>query len=114
MSVVSGVTFLCTLGETDVVEVLEALASETTGYPVQFTEVQAHYGGNKHPQQTICGAGLNYFDEDAFAARVLAYPWVYPENVVLVIQPEDGPTRVWQPTRSLWPVADPDTGLRES
>lgn len=40
---------------------------------------------------------MNYLDEDAFAEAFLALPWTDPENVVLIMQPEDGPTKVYQP-----------------
>lgn len=60
--------------------------------------VSDHYAGGKHPQQYVAGGGFNYFAEDEFATFVLGLPWEHPENVVLVIQPEDGPTRVFRPT----------------
>ena len=53
--------------------------------------------GPKHPQCFVFGAGLNFADEDALAEKILCFDWKYPENMVLVIQPEDGPTRVWRP-----------------
>lgn len=56
-----------------------------------------HFGGNKHPQLVAAGAGLNHLDEDAFAEAFLAMPWTDPENVLLIMQPEDGPTKVIRP-----------------
>lgn len=56
-----------------------------------------HYGGCMHPQVLVYGAGLNYLDEDAFADYVLSLPWTHPENVVLLLNPEEGATRVFRP-----------------
>src|SRR5215467_8254370 len=56
-----------------------------------------HYGGNKHPQCHVGGGGFNYLSEDDFAAFVMSLPWERPDNVVLVIQPEEGRTRVFRP-----------------
>ena len=67
----------------------------------QLKMVEYHFGGRKHPQMCVAGGGFNYFDEDAFVQIVLAFPWESPENVVLVIEPEDGPTRVFRPNASL-------------
>lgn len=61
--------------------------------------VENHFGGNKHPQMYVAGAGLNYFCEDEFAEYVLALPWQNPENVVLIIQSEAGESRVFRPRR---------------
>jgi len=104
MSVVSGVTLLCSLegcGEEydeDGIRILSRLNwyLEALGSASHFEELSEHYGGGKHPQQFVFGAGVNYLDEDRFAEFVLSLPWEDPENVVLVIQPEDGPTRVWR------------------
>lgn len=105
MSVVSGITLICSLAEgsgdgRDVEEFLARAADEAAGYPLlqKFVEVSELFGGCKHPQCLVFGAGLNHFSssEDAFADRVFAREWESPENVVLIIQPEDGPTRVWR------------------
>jgi hypothetical protein len=63
-----------------------------------LTSVEDHYGGSKHPQLTVHGAGFNYFPEDDFAAFVLSLPWKQPENMLLIIQPEEGPTKVYRPS----------------
>lgn len=61
-----------------------------------LADVTDHASGSKHPQCQIYCAGYNYFPEDEFAKFVVGLPWEYPENVVLVIQPEEGETRVWR------------------
>lgn len=107
MGHVSGVTLFCSVseseGDDDAQDAGEPVLTALNEYLArngdagQFTQLAESYGGPKHPQQLVFAAGLNYFDEDAFAAFVLAYPWERPGRVVLVIQPEHGPTRVWRP-----------------
>jgi hypothetical protein len=99
MSVVSGVTLVCSLCEgsepedgAHIIRMLDDAAGTWC-----FTQLTDHYGGHKHPQIMAFGAGINGLDEDLFAAKVMAHAWEHPENVVLVIQPEDGPTRTWRP-----------------
>lgn len=62
--------------------------------PLRWLEDE--FGGPKHPQMRLGAAGLNYLREDEFAALVLSLPWEEPEHVVLLIKPEEGPTRVWR------------------
>lgn len=65
-----------------------------------LVRVDDHYGGSKHPQCAVYGAGYNYFSsvEDEFAAFIISLEWGDPENVVLIIQPENGPTKVYRPS----------------
>lgn len=102
MSQVSGVTLICDLIESesdDGAELLEKLNSILKKYKGndEFAELSQHYGGHKHPQCLAFGAGVNFLDEDEFAQDVMALDWQCPENVVLVIRPEEGATRVWRP-----------------
>jgi hypothetical protein len=95
MSVVSGVTLVTFLDETKPVEEIKAwIAEHRMG---QLAQVDDHFGGWKHPQCDVFGGGFNFLDEDAFADFVLAREWDHPERVVLVIQPEEGATRVFRP-----------------
>lgn len=97
MSVVSGVTLLTSVTEEK--ETFDAINNWLfeRGYIKGMAPVEDNYGGSKHPQQLAHGAGLNYLEEDAFADFVIGLPWEYPERVVLVIQPEEGDTRVFRP-----------------
>ena len=95
MSKVSGVTLLVSCSDEDTGNEL-ALSLGLRG------GVEEHYGGTKHPQQMIYGAGINYADEDEIAARVGATTWEYKSNVVLVIDPEQGSTRVWRFVNGEW------------
>jgi len=53
--------------------------------------------GTKHPQNCIFFGGYNYFPEDDFAKVFLSIAWEMPENAVLIMQPEEGATRVFRP-----------------
>ena len=56
------------------------------------------FGGNKHPEMFVAGGGFNYFlPEREFVFFVMVLPWQCPENVILIIQPQDGPTKVHRP-----------------
>ena len=61
--------------------------------------VEDAYGGSKHPQVLIYGAGFNYFPETEFATFILSLPWECPENVVLLINPEEGSTKIFRPQK---------------
>jgi hypothetical protein len=99
MSMVSGVTFICSLSEDEDKVLLHLNESLKKHHcDCDFRELAEHYGGNKHPQCLTLGAGINYLPEFDFAKYVLChYAWESPERVILVIQPEDGPTRVYRP-----------------
>ena len=103
MSVVSGVV-LCTSSAEDnlyangPVALLGRVSDWLTARgPFQLTRVEDSFGGDKHPQMYVAGGGFNHFPEDDFAAYVMSLPWENPENVVLVIKPEEGATRIFRP-----------------
>ncbi|MEG3144946.1 hypothetical protein U1839_09790 [Sphingomonas sp. RT2P30] len=61
-------------------------------------EVSDRAGGSKHPQFELWCAGVNYMNvEDEFAAFVMSRRWGAPETVILMLQPEEGVTRVFRP-----------------
>lgn len=103
MSHVSGLTLVHSCAEDqqgddgpyDLVLLLNAWLTEKGFQPLEDLSGQAV--GSKHPQTAVYIAGYNYFPEDEFAEKVLSLEWRSPENVVLVIQPDDGATRVWRP-----------------
>lgn len=92
MSVVSTVTLQVFLDE-DVERINAWLEGHGHG---RLVSVGASYGGNKCPQVEVWGGAFNYLREDEFAAFVMGLPWEDPENVVLLINPEEGPTRIWR------------------
>ncbi len=53
--------------------------------------------GSRHPQISHFYAGYNHFPEDDFVEFFQTLAWECPENVVLLLNPEDGPTRVFRP-----------------
>jgi hypothetical protein len=74
-----------------------------------FEEISSRYG-KRFPNHLAFAIGISHLDEDAFAAYLMARKWERPENVVLIIQPEHGPTRVWRPvTRSNHAAQDGST-----
>lgn len=106
MSVVSGIMIMADLGEDSEIVVgppflFERLNDwiERAGHGRPLRLIDNLAGGNKHPQFYAAAAGINRFawHEDAFAAFALSLAWEFPENLVIVIQPENGPTRVYRP-----------------
>jgi hypothetical protein len=96
MSVVTGVMLLLGAGDWDeepFMEVQQWLRERAGNQLIDVAEEGT--GGGKHPQFEAWCAGLNYFDEDEFAEFVLSREWLNPENMVLILQPEAGPTRVF-------------------
>jgi hypothetical protein len=62
-----------------------------------FTElhqIDEYCCNTKHPQMSMFGGGYNYFPNKEFTEFVTNLPWKYPENFVLVLKPEDGPTQI--------------------
>lgn len=105
MSIVSAITLLMSCSEEEIgpehnrkIVLAEQIKSWLTArdFPPLFRQ-DNHYGGTKHPQAFIFGGGYNWFPEDDFAEFVKKLPWESPRNVVLVIQPEEGETRVYRP-----------------
>lgn len=108
MSHVSGIMLICDepLSDEDLAELVNSFLPEQ--FRGALRPLHQHFGGNKGPQLTAFGAGISWIDEDGFAASVLAHHWESPENVVLVIQPEEGPTRVFRPEpRPIGQLLDP-------
>jgi len=105
VSVVSGVVLCASIaedcsgpsGQLVLFERIQEWLVEHAGPFQQLNSVEDSFGGSKHPQMFVAGGGFNHFPEDDFAAFVLSLPWQNPENVVLVIDPEEGAPRVFRP-----------------
>lgn len=101
MSIVTGVVLCCALTEEDgedapieqVVAINQWLMQRGRGALVDVTD---HAGGYRHPQMLVFAGGFNHLDEDEFVRVVLSQSWLEPSNVVLVMQPEEGETRVFR------------------
>lgn len=96
MSVVSGVVLCTSCSDSDDLRARVQARLSDTNWGGRLKRVDDVAGGPKDPQMWIGIGGFNYLDEEEFATFVLALPWRDPGNVVLVIQPEDGATRVWR------------------
>lgn len=107
MSVVSGVTLHISVAEDSAEQAdgseIYANVSKINDWLAErncapLVSVEDHYGGSKRPQVAVFGAGYNYFmPRDEFIGFVLTLDWWNPGNVVLLINPEDGPTMIFRP-----------------
>jgi hypothetical protein len=107
MSVVTGFVLVCSLAEQigwaehppgSLEQINDWLASRE--FQGLADSADDHALGNKHPQFFLYMAGYNYFPEDEFIAFFQTLRWFEPERVVLMLQPEYGPTRVVRPDPS--------------
>ena len=110
MSVVTGVV-LCMSSCEDSIDTPDGLLDEvpllteinrwlTKNHYGTLYELSRLAGGRKHPQMFFAAGGFNGLGMDAdFIAMVMALPWLEPENLVLVMQPENGPTMVYRPEK---------------
>ena len=105
MSVVTGFVLICALAEDlqanehppgSVAKIKRWLAERSFQEPAELAE--RHATGDKHPQLYLHAAGYNHFPEDEFVAFFRDLDWQCPENVVLILQPETGATRVLRPS----------------
>jgi hypothetical protein len=59
-----------------------------------------HDCGGRRSLMFCGGAGFkNPFPVEKFVAFVLGLRWEYPENVLIVVQPEEGPTQTFRPAQ---------------
>ena len=79
----------------DKIDKINAFLVANGKMPLAF--LTPHMGCGKHPQTMTFGGGYNHFPEDGFLDFIRALDFEYPENVVLVMQPEEGETFVWSP-----------------
>lgn len=94
MSYVTGVVLVCALEDEPIARLNQWLENQERAVLVDQSCIS---GGDKHPQCAIYTAGYNYFPEDEFAAVFLGAGWEYPANAVLIMQPEQGATRIFRP-----------------
>lgn len=59
-----------------------------------LADLTGHCSGNEH---YVYGAEYNHFYEKEFIDYFNGLKWEYPENVVLIIKPEEGKTLVIRP-----------------
>lgn len=97
MSVVTGVTlhFEENYNTSVLTQINRWLATHNFG---PLVPVERYFGGNKHPQINLCGAGYNYFtcEEEFIHFITKEIHWDHEENMVLIINPEEGPAKVYR------------------
>lgn len=59
--------------------------------------VMESMASTKAAEMIVGARAYNHFPYGEFAAFVQSLPWEYSENVVLVIQPQEGSTGVFRP-----------------
>lgn len=111
MSVVTGIMLIIGAGDFGEQPIAEVQAWLYDRRLPPLVETSDASGGNKHPQFECWSGGFNYFDDDEFIAFVMGREWLAPENMVLVVQPEEGASRVFRADRHQIDVID--TKLRE-
>lgn len=99
MSVVTGVTLIYRPSFTDPEQKIQEWLKKRDFMPL--AHLSRYYGGTKHPQHRTLGAGYNYFScEEDFIKFIMNIEWDNPENTILIMQPEEGPTEVYTPLDS--------------
>jgi hypothetical protein len=107
MSVVTGLVLVCSVGEQlnwaenqpgNIPSVNQWLSSRNFDGLEELADAAAT--GNKHPQLLLYAAGYNHFPEDEFIEFFRRLQWESPQRAVLLLQPEDGATRVVRPSTS--------------
>ncbi|WP_419952556.1 hypothetical protein [Methylobacterium sp.] len=107
MSVVTGMVLCMGCSEEETYEdgplVLEErinawLAEREAG---SLARVERDFGGPKHPQMLVAGIGYRTLleeDEAALVSFILGLPWVQPDRLILIVNPEDGDMQIHRPT----------------
>ena len=88
-------------GAADDLAMINALLARHNNPPL--AEMTWHMQRCRRPQTFTFGGGYCGFPADEFVVLVENFEWLYPQNVVLVLQPGLGSvmTRVWRPTATI-------------
>ena len=80
-------------------------SASTRGSPngrlASLARVERDFGGPKHPQMLVAGIGYRTLleeDEAALVSFILGLPWVQPDRLILIVNPEDGDMQIHRPT----------------
>lgn len=104
MSNVTTVTVICGDFEPDEIRArLDNILAEQES-EARFKRVDEYYGGNKNAQCYVFGCAINYLDVDHFVRGALSLPWENPEELMIVVQPEEGPVRMARPAPGTRPT----------
>ena len=96
MSVVTGIMVFASLAESP----KNILALDEWLLENEFSElhpVDDFCCNGKHPQVHMRGGGYNYFKNKEFVLFFLGIKWDYPDTVLLVLHPEEGPIECYRP-----------------
>lgn len=106
MSKVTSVTLICSVVDrhsiddetvrSNVLKAIDAWLIERRFPLLADTEVSAHGSGKVMECAVMCKA-YNYFDADEFGKFIASLDWICPENVVLIMQPEETATIIVRP-----------------
>lgn len=99
MSSVSSMVITCTLGEEDEdggLPALHAWCADLQPRSIRFGTLNDDPAvcNGKGMQALVLACAANYFDENALAEAFPTFPWLFPEEAVLVIHPEHGGVRI--------------------
>jgi hypothetical protein len=105
MSVVTGVTLISQCCDEGSIQALvdrlnEWIKDDPTCGGGTLKRVDLFYGGGKHPENFVWGAGLNYLSWNEFIEFAKSLPWrdalTLPdeERVILVVSPDQRPAEV--------------------
>ena len=114
MSVVSSVVLVCSLcpdDEATAIDAINAWLEERNQPPL--AEISDHAAGRKAMQVNLFAGAYNWLDEDAFIKFVMQQDWDEPEELALVVTPEEGEVRVFSQA-SRWAFGVPsDRALKD-
>lgn len=112
MSFVTGIMLLLGASDWDeppIAEVQQWLSDR--GWP-QLKDVSGEGAGSKHPQFEAWCAGFNYFrDKDEFIEFVRSRQWLEPDEVILIINPENDPMSIHRPASGMSAYGQDPQGL---
>jgi len=101
MSVITGIMLICSLGDGPALDSITSWFKDSPlnedGCELEDLEKGIFTWKSHHPQFHAVGGGYNYMNadlRDELISRVKNADWELPENVVLVIQPEEGSSTV--------------------
>lgn len=78
---------------TEKIEKIDKWLEERGKLPLEYLSENMSKG--KHPQTYVFGGGYNHFPEDDFAELIMSFKYEKPESVVLLINPENGATKIY-------------------
>ena len=94
VSIVSGIILCTGTDETDDSWTKVNAWLDERGFGA-MSRLDDNFGGHERPRMLVGGIGVSMLPVNEFAAFVSSIRWERPDRVVLIIQLEEGRTRVW-------------------